>query len=370
MIRVFEPKLSFRDKFSVLKAVSQNEISGSSKYVNKFEKEFANSNNMNFAVAVSNGSVALDVALQLLSLKKGDEVIVPSHTIISCLSAIIRAGGTPVFCDVDSTTWNMTLKNVQEKFSINTKAVLAVHTYGLPAEISKISDFCKKNSLFLIEDAAEAHGQFENGEICGSFGNISTFSFYANKHMTTGEGGMLLTNNESFYKKALQIRNLDFTKDRFKHNNLYWNYRLSGIQASLGLSQLKNLKTTIDEKIIQGDRYQKLLESNTDLFQLPISEHNGSKNHYWVFGILLKKNKIREKVVDDLFKAGIETRPFFWPLHKQPVLSNYKIFPNNSLKISENLGSNGFYIPIGKHINIKDQKYISNKLVEVVRSYS
>ena len=147
MIRVFEPKLSIKDKFSVLKAVSQNEISGSSKYVNKFEKkEFANLNNMNFAVAVSNGSVALDVALQLLSLKKGDEVIVPSHTIISCLSAIIRAG-TPVFCDVDSTTWNMTLKNVQEKFSINTKAVLAVHTYGLLAEISKFRIFVK-DSLF------------------------------------------------------------------------------------------------------------------------------------------------------------------------------------------------------------------------------
>ena len=367
---MFEPKLSIRDKFSVLKSVSQNEISGSSKYVREFEKQFSDLNNRNYGVAVSNGSAALDVALELLSLKKGDEVIVPSHTIISCLSAVIRTGATPIFCDVDSLTWNMTLNNVKEKFSDNTKAVIAVHTFGLPAEISEISNFCKENSLYLIEDAAEAHGQYENGSICGSFGDISTFSFYANKHMTTGEGGMLLTNNKNFYEGAIQIRNLDFTRERFKHNNLYWNYRLSGIQAALGISQIKGLEKTINQKISQGERYIKLLENNTDIFQLPLLKHNGSVNHFWVFGILLQKNGIRDKVVNELLNNGIETRPFFWPLHMQPVLKKYKIISEDSLEVSEKLGSNGFYIPIGDHLSIGDQKFVAKKLIETVKSYS
>ena len=181
---------------------------------------------------------------------------------------------------------------------------------------------------------------------------------------------MLLTNNKNFYEGAIQIRNLDFTRERFKHNNLYWNYRLSGIQAALGISQIKGLEKTIDQKIAQGERYIKLLENNTDIFQLPLLKHNGSVNHFWVFGILLQKNGIRDKVVNELLNNGIETRPFFWPLHMQPVLKKYKIISEDSLEVSEKLGSNGFYIPIGDHLSIGDQKFVAKKLIETVKSYS
>ena len=181
---------------------------------------------------------------------------------------------------------------------------------------------------------------------------------------------MLLTNNKNFYDGAMQIRNLDFTKDRFKHNNLYWNYRLSGIQAALGISQIKGLEKTIKQKILQGERYLELLKNNTDIFQLPLDKYNGSVNHYWVFGILLQKNGIRDRVVDELLNEGIETRPFFWPLHMQPVLKKYKIISKDSLEVSEKLGKDGFYIPIGNHINTSNQKFIANKLVEIIKRYS
>ncbi len=368
MIRVFEPKLTISDKVSVLNSLFKNQISGSSEYVERFETEFAKICNREYAVAVSNGSVALDVAFQCLNLKKDDEVILPSHTIISCLSAVMRTNATPKFCDVDSLSWNMTLEGIKKVITKKTKAVLMVHTYGLPSEARAINEYCNENNIFLIEDAAEAHGQYESSLICGSFGLASTFSFYANKHITTGEGGMLLTDDEEVYRLAKRIRNLDFSEERFKHKNLFWNYRLSGLQASLGLSQIKNLKKIINRKIEQGNYYQELLGDSEDLFQLPLKENNNSINHYWVFGIVLKKANIRDKVAQDLFESGIETRPFFWPLHLQPmIIENHG--QNNNLPISENLGSNGLYIPIGQHLDRKKQIHISKKLKEIVRKY-
>tara|TARA_X000000368_G_scaffold409605_1_gene391814 strand:- start:12007 stop:13113 length:1107 start_codon:yes stop_codon:yes gene_type:complete len=368
LIRVFEPKLTTSDKISVLNSLIKNQISGSSEFVERFEVQFAKICNRKYGVAVSNGSVALDIAFQCLNLKKEDEVILPSHTIISCLSAVMRTGAIPKFCDVDSLSWNMTLEGVKKVVSENTKAIIMVHTYGLPSEAKAIGDFCKKNNIILIEDAAEAHGQHENNLICGSFGLVSTFSFYANKHITTGEGGMLLTNDEEIYNLAKRMRNLDFSQERFKHQNLFWNYRLSGIQASLGLSQIRNLDMVINKKIDQGNYYQELLCDSEDLFQLPLKEHNNSLNHYWVFGVLLRKKNIRDKVANDLFKSGIETRPFFWPLHLQPLIDKNQD-SDIDLPVSENLGRNGLYIPIGQHLNNKKQKYISEKLKEIVRKY-
>ena len=187
LISVFAPKLSFLDRFNVLKTLLSNQISGTSPVIKQFEEEIAKKFDRKYAVALTNGSAALDVALQCVGLKKDDEVIVPSFAIISCLSAIVRTGATPIFCDVDLDSWNMSLDHVKEKLSPNTKAVLMVHLYGLTAEAKKIEDFCKEKNLHLIEDSAEAHGQSIDNRKCGSFGNISTFSFYANKHITTGE---------------------------------------------------------------------------------------------------------------------------------------------------------------------------------------
>tara|TARA_A100001015_G_scaffold30928_1_gene34453 strand:- start:5296 stop:6411 length:1116 start_codon:yes stop_codon:yes gene_type:complete len=370
LIRVFEPRLSISDKVSVLRGLLKNNISGTSPSVSKFEDDLANYFNRAYAVTVSNGSVALDLALQNANLKKGDEIIVPSFTIISCLSAILRTQATPIFCDVDANSWNMTKELVEEKITNKTKAILMVHLYGLAAEASKIENLCNKNNILLIEDAAESHGQVENSKKCGSFGSISTMSFYANKHITTGEGGVLLTNDIDVYKKTQQMRNLDFNnKKRFVHNNLYWNYRLGGLQAALGISQLKNLTKTIDQKINQGKYYQDLLKKHENKLSTQLDSWNGMQNHYWVFGILLKKADIRDKVMEDLFEKGIETRPFFWPLHLQPLLPK-EYMPNDlNLNISEDLGKNGFYIPIGNHISKNDQKQIVDHMIDSIEKY-
>lgn len=365
-IPVFEPFIDFEDKWNVYKAISKKNISGSAESVKLFENEFANLHEREFGVAVSNGSVALDLALASLELKKGDEVILPSHTIISCLASVIRNNGTPVFCDVDNKSWNMTLEHVKKVISINTKAILMVHTYGLACEAVEIENYCKENDIVLIEDAAEAHGQIVNGRKCGSFGLMSTFSFYANKHVTTGEGGMVITNSESVFRKINQMKNLDFSKKRFQHENLYWNYRLGGLQAALGLSQIKKLDKTILKKINQGKEYYKLLSKYNDLIQLQPLEYKGVKNHYWVFGVLLKKNGIRDNVMKELLLHGIETRPFFFPLHLQKALPSKFKNINNDLSTSESLGKNGLYLPMGSHINKRTQSMIVKKFIEII----
>ena len=364
MIQVFKPKLSITDKYSVLKALLKNNISGTSPVVNEFEIELAKKFDRKYAVAVSNGSVALDLALQNIDFKEGDEVIVPSHTIISCLSAILRSNAIPVFCDVDKDSWNMTLENVKKVLTKKTKAVLMVHTYGLQSEATEIANYCKKQNLYLIEDAAEAHGQKDYGRLCGSFGDISTFSFYANKHITTGEGGAVLTDSDEYYQNAKQMRNLDFrSNDRFKHNNLYWNYRMGGLQASLGLSQLKSIDKTIEAKIRQGKYYQGLLKDFHELLQTPLESLNGSLNHFWVYGVVINKPNVRDKIIKKLKEQGIETRPFFWPLHLQPALPKNLQKNYLNLNVSENLGKNGLYLPLGKHVTKKNQNFIVKNLI-------
>ena len=365
MIRVFEPKIYITDLISVIKTMLKSNVSGTSPTVGEFENLISMKFNRKYGVAVSNGSVALDLALQQLNLKENDEVILPSFTIVSCLSAVIRTGAKPVFCDVNKKSWNMTKADIEKVFTKNTKAVIMVHTYGLPSDASEILDFCKANKLTLIEDAAEAHGQKENNKLCGSFGDMSTFSFYANKHITTGEGGIVLTDDEGFYKNLKQMRNLDFENSkRFNHDNFYWNYRLSGLQAALGISQLNKLEKTIKLKINQGKYYLELLSDYQSLFELPPSKFDGVENHFWVFGVVLKKDNIRDKLMIELANNNIETRPFFWPLHLQNALSEEHKNGQAPLTVSEYLGKNGLYLPMGNHINKKVQKLVVQNLLK------
>ncbi len=370
MIQVFKPSISLSDILSVMRNLIYNNISGTSPVVSEFEQKLSKKFNRKYVTAVSNGSVALDLALQLLDLDEDDEVILPSFAIISCLSAVLRSGAKPVFCDVDKDSWNMTYDEVKKSFTNNTKAVLMVHLYGLTAEADKISEFCKSKNIILIEDAAEAHGQNVNGKLCGSFGDVSTFSFYANKHITTGEGGAVLTNNKIYDEKLKRMRNLDFTKNqRFNHNNLFWNYRISGLQASLGLSQINKLEKTIKSKIQQGTYYDELFLKHKDYVKIPSKNFNGSDNHYWVYGVVIQKNNIRDSVMEELFNDGIETRPFFWPLHLQNALSDKYRSYQRSLKTSENIGINGLYIPLGNHVTRRKQEYIVNKLIESIKKH-
>jgi perosamine synthetase len=370
LIPVFQPKIYFRDYVSVLKHLFKGNISGTSPVISEFENKFASKFNRKYAVAVSNGSVALDLSLQALNLDEGDEVILPSLTIVSVLSAVLRTKATPVFVDVEIDTWNASYEKIKEKITNKTKAIIVVHTYGLSADIKNLGEYCKEKKILIIEDTAEAHGQKYNKQYCGAIGDISTFSFYANKHVTSGEGGMLLTDNEDYYKILMKMRNLDFNnKKRFLHENMYWNYRLSGLQAALGISQLRNIDKTIRKKIKQGERYLQLLDNYKDIIQLPLKETSYCKNHFWVFGVVLKgcSKNTTEKVVMELSEFNIQTRPFFWPLHKQKFLDK-KFIPDYQLENTDNLSSSGIYLPMGNHINDRTQKIIVNKLVHILKN--
>ena len=360
-IPVFEPYISFRDKLNVFKAINSKNISGTAPIIDLFETKISKFFESEKTVTVSNGSVALDLAFKLLNLEKDDEIIIPSFTIISCLSAVVRSGAKPIFCDIDPDSWNMTLDDVKKVYTKNTKAILVVHTYGLPADVGKIKSFADEKNLILIEDTAEAHGQLFDGKLCGTFGAISTLSFYANKHITTGEGGALLINDKQYIEDALKMKNLDFDpKRRFQHDNLYWNYRLGGLQAALGISQVDNISKTIKNKINQAKIYNKIFESS-EFIQIPLEEWKGSKNHYWVYGIILKKHS-RDELQAYLLKNGIQTRRFFWPLHLQKALPPKFSEQKYQLPVSEQLGRDGLYLPMGNHLKRKDQEYIGSMI--------
>ena len=368
MINVFEPKIYLRDKLAVLNALNKKNISGGSSEIINFEFSLSNYFDRTYVATVTNGSTALDVALQSLNLKSDDEVIIPSFTIISCLSAVVRSGAKPVFCDVNDLSWNMTLDDIKKVKTNKTKAIVMVHTYGLVAEAENIQRYCNENNLLLIEDSAEAHGQTINGKKCGTFGLISTLSFYANKHVTSGEGGALLTDNDEIFNKIKQIRNLDFdNSERFKHENFYWNYRLSGLQAAFGNSSIKSIEKVISMKIKKAKIYNDLFSKYMDLLQIPLAQLGGVMNHYWVYGIIPKIKFDRNKIMSNLFDDGIETRPFFYPLHKQPAFLKMSSETFNC-PISEEIGQKGFYIPIGSHVTLNQQKMIVEKIVNLLKS--
>jgi perosamine synthetase len=367
-IPVFNPRVTVRQALAVGVSAYMGDISGTSGTVSKFEKSFAKITNREHGIAVTNGTHALSLALKVLGVREGDEVILPSFAIISCLLPIIELGAVPVFIDVDDNTWNAKSSNILSAITARTKCVIVVHTYGLPVDIGVIEQECKNRGIGLVEDAAEAHGQIVENRPCGSFGDISTFSFYANKHITMGEGGILLTNRDDLRDQIKHQRNLGFNPSRrFFHEDFCSNYRLSGLQASLGFMQIKTLNRTIDLKQRQGAYYRKLLEKRTDLVRLQAEFNAGSRNHYWVFGCVLPRDVDRDQIMADLASRGIETRPFFWPLHLQPaVVSKFGV--STDLPVSTALGESGLYLPMGKGITRRKQRRIVGALRESIEA--
>ena len=321
-------------------------------------------------IAVANGTAALDIAVEVLGIKENDEVIMPTFTIISCLGQIIRKKAKPVLVDTDPSTWNMDISQIEAKITIRTKAIMIVHIYGLPVDLDPVLTLAKKYGLKVIEDAAEMHGQTYKGRSCGSFGDISTFSFYPNKHITTGEGGMIVTNSKELAEECKSYRNLCFQpKKRFIHEKLGWNYRITNLQAALGLAQLEKLDEIIEKKRKIGGLYAKFFSDLQDKIQLPLLETNYAKNIYWVFGIVLK-DKIPfnvEEVMRKLGSLGIGTRPFFYPMHLQPVFRKMNLFKNAKYPIAEKLAERGFYIPSGLALTEGQMVRVSNALHEVLK---
>jgi perosamine synthetase len=369
MINVNKPLFLGNEKKYLLNCIKTGWISSEGPYVNKFEKKFASFVNRKFSATVSNGSVALEIALRALKLKKGSEVILPTFTIISCCNAIINAGLKPVLVDCSNETWNMDVEEVKKKITKKTSAIMIVHIYGITTDVTKILELAKLKKLKVIEDASEMHGQKYKSKLCGSFGDVSTFSFYVNKHITTGEGGMILTNKKKIYEEILKLKNLYFGKgiNRFKHNDIGWNQRFTNIQAAIGLAQLERIKKIIKKKIVIGKYYTKKLSILGDKLELPLAKTNYCKNIYWVYGLVIKDHiKIKaDFIINILRKKNIECRPFFYPMHKQPVYKKMKIFNKEKYSNSERISQKGFYIPCGLGITIKEQNEVVKNIINV-----
>jgi perosamine synthetase len=370
-IKVFvnEPLLNGNEKKYLLNCFDGHFISSTGRYIDQFEDKFAKKVNRKYAIAVSNGTVALQLAFDSLDIKKNDEIILPSFTIISCILPIIRLGAKPILIDSDIKTWNMDVDKIEKAITKKTKAILVPHIYGLPVDMDPLIKITKKFKLKLIEDAAEVLGLKYKKKPCGSFGDVSTFSFYANKHITTGEGGMIVTDNKKIADKCRSLRNIYFNKfKRFVHHGIGWNARLTNLQASIGLAQLERLDQFIKIKRKIGDAYNKHLVKSEN-YSKPLDKTSYAKNIYWVYGILIKKKGLSvRRIVKELLQKGIETRPFFWPLHQQPILKKMGLFKNIKLPISELLSQNGFYLPSGLALSKKQQAYVIEKFNKIITS--
>jgi perosamine synthetase len=365
---VSSPYITNQDKNSVIKILKSGWISSDGPEIKKFEKKFSNFVNRKHSVAVSSGTAALEIAVKALGIKKNDEVLIPDFTIISNALAVIRQQAKPVLIDCNLKNWNIKIDDIEKNITKKTKAIIITHIYSFPNEMDKILKICKRNNLLVIEDAAEVLGIRYKNKMCGSFGDISIFSFYANKQLTTGEGGMLSMNNFKIYEKCKSLRNLCFGKiNRFNHDDIGWNYRMTNIQAALGLSQLKNIKHVVNKKMKIGNYYYQKLHQNPNIQILPPS-NAFSKNIYWVVGIVIKKNKITASALSKkLAIRGIKTRPFFWPMHKQDIFKKMNIFKEKKFPNSCYIAKYGLYLPSYFQLKKEDINYISSVINKILQ---
>jgi perosamine synthetase len=347
-IPVNTPLLSGNEKKYITECIDTGWISSEGEFIKQFEAKFSAYIGMKHGIAVSNGSAALDVAVEAFRFEKGDEVIMPTFTIISPALSLVRAGVVPVLVDSDPDNWNIDVAKIEEKITKKTKAILVVHIYGLPVDMDPVLELCKKYSLKLIEDAAEMHGQTYKGKMCGTFGDVSIFSFYPNKHITTGEGGMILTNDDVLAERCKKLKNLAFEPNgrRFIHYELGWNYRMTNMQAALGLAQLEKIDYHLEKKRKIGKAYRDGLLGLKG-FQLPTPSVSYAENIYWVFALVARDEQLCNETVRKLADAGIGTRPFFWCMHEQPVFQQMGLFKGETYPHAERIARNGFYLPSG-----------------------
>jgi perosamine synthetase len=367
-IPVNEPLLDGNEKKYLLECIDTGWISSEGPFIKKFEDEFSARVGRKHGVAVCNGTAALDIAMAALDLAPGDEVIMPAFTIISCIGEIVRLGLKPVLVDADPVTWNMDVNQVADKITSRTRAIMIVHIYGLPVDADPILELAARHGIKVIEDAAEMHGQTYKGRPCGSLGDISIFSFYPNKHITTGEGGMVVTDDEKLAEASRSLRNLCFQPSRrFVHARLGWNYRMTNMQAALGVAQLERLDSFVLRKRAMGKHYTHALSSLASV-QLPLPATNYAENIYWVYGMVLNDNVPFNAAgaMQRLGKLGIGTRPFFYPMHWQPVLKEMGLFAGEHYPVAERIAERGFYIPSGMALTLEQMDEVVARVREVL----
>lgn len=357
-IPVYEPYLSGNIKEYVNDCLDSSWISSKGKYIDKFEKAFAEFIDVKYATTVSNGTVALQLALLSLDIKEGDEVITPSFTYVATANSIRHVNATPVFADCDINTWQMNMKHLKDLITPKTKAVICVHLYGQACKVEELRSFCDEHNLFLVEDCAEAIGTEYNGKKVGTFGHISTFSFYGNKTITTGEGGMVVSNDKDLIDRTFlfKMQGVSPTK-RYWHEVIGYNFRMTNICAAIGLSQLEMIDEIMEQKIRLAKRYIKNLKGSNFQFQ---GEYENSKSTYWMFSILTPDNNFREKLIEYLDDNNIETRPLFYPAHVLPMYANLGTY---NLPNSENIGYRGLNLPSYPTLKDEEIDYICGKIL-------
>jgi len=350
MIPVCEPLIGDSEKGNVLECLDTNWISSAGRFVSEFEKRFPRECcDVEYGVAVCNGTTAIHLAVAALGLGVGDEVICPSFTMIASANPIVYAGARPVFVDAEEETWNMDVSKIEQHITDRTKAIMVVHIYGHPCDMDPIMELAEKHNLKIIEDAAEAHGAEYRKKRVGGLGDIAAFSFYANKIITTGEGGMVVTDDKELADRAQLLKNLAFLREkRFLHRDLGFNYRMTNIQAAIGCAQLDRLDEFVEIKRKNAALYSSLLAKVPGV--TTPAEKKWAKNVYWMYSILIDPSEFgmsRDDLTKKLRDAGVDSRDFFVPMHKQPIYEKLGFTDDIRRPVSEMLGDRGLYLPSG-----------------------
>ena len=357
IIPVCEPTLIGNEKKYVNECLETNWISSAGRFINAFEEAFAARSDAAYGVACANGTVALHLALAAMDIGPGDEVIIPTFTMIATINAVTYTGATPILVDSEPQTWNMDVNQVADKVNKKTKAIIPVHTYGHPVDMDPIMDLAERHGLWVLEDAAEAHGAVYKGTHAGGLGHAAGFSFYANKNITTGEGGMITTNHAGLAKLARNLRDHAFSEERhFWHKYLGFNYRMTNLQAAIGLAQTEKLDELVGRRRRNAALYTELLRDIPGIITPPQSED--CKNVFWMYSVMVADEfgMSRDDLRHFLAREGIETRTFFIPLHFQPIY--FEAFKGQRFPVAEALCKRGFYYPSSSSLTERQIRYI------------
>jgi perosamine synthetase len=369
MIPVCIPLLGEKELEYVVDCINTNWISSKGKYVEEFEEKFAKYCGCRYGVTTTSGTTALHLALASIGVGKGDEVIIPASTMIATAFAVVYCGATPVLVDAEPETWNIDVKKIEDKITDRTKAIMPVHIYGHPCDMNPIMKLAKERGLYVVEDAAEAHGAEYKGKKAGGIGHVGCFSFYANKIITTGEGGMIVTNDEEIAERAKSLRNLCFPKEKriYLHSEVGYNYRMTNIQAAIGLAQFERIDELVEMRRRNAHLYNEYLK-DVEGITLPV-EKEWVKNVYWMYSILIEDEfgLSMANLATELEKKGIETRTFFIPINEQPVFQRMDLFKGEKYPVAEELARKGMYLPSSSGLKAEEIKKVVQGIVEVQR---
>lgn len=370
-IPVCEPLYLGKEREYAADAVQSGWIGSSGRFLKEFETKFSAYCGVKYGISTTSGTTALHLALRAIDIRPGDEVVMPDFTMAAVLFSVLYCGARPVFVDAESDTWNMDPSAVESKITPKTRAILAVHTYGHPCDMDPINQIAEKHGLKVVEDAAEAHGAEYKKRRCGSLGAIACFSFYANKIITTGEGGMVVTQDTALAERCRYFKNLCFplTGTRaYRHEDVGFNYRMTNVQAAIGLAQFENIEAFIEKRRRHAAWYTRRLEGIRGI-QCPV-EKEYAKNVYWMYGVLLNPKALgisRDLFCLELQKRGVETRPFFQPLHGQkPVIDRWGTPSGAAWPASERLAADGFYLPSGSGLTEQDLNYVCEAIEDTL----